>query len=132
MAALLCLGLALLSAVSTHGKRSTERLAPGPGQVAIRVELADGGAEQHFLHAGDHINLLAGAPANATSTLPDVTTNRVDGVLVLDVRPPPSAGLTGDGREPGTVLIIAADSDRSDVITSLAGRQVLAAQDKPP
>lgn len=132
VAALLCLALALLTAVAPRGATSADHLVPAPGQVAVRVELADGGADQHFLRAGDRIDLIAGAadtdPLVGTAA---ATTERIDDVRVLEVRPPPPTGLSGDDRQPGTVLIVSADASRADLVTSLANRKVLAARDKP-
>jgi len=133
VAALLCLALAVLAAVGHRGGRSGDHLAPAPGQVAVRVELADGGADQRFLRAGDHIALIAGAAeADSPAAAPGATADRIEGVRVLEVRSPPATGLTGGEHEGGTVLIVAADASRADLITSLASRKVLATRENQP
>lgn len=97
----------------------------------MRVELADGGADQHFLRAGDRIDLIAGAADTDPLVGAAAAAERIDDVRVLEVRPPPSTGLSGEDRQPGTVLIVSADASRADLVTSLANRKVLAARDKP-
>jgi hypothetical protein len=133
VAALLCLALALLGAVGHHRDRSADHLAPAPGQVAVRVELADGGADERFLRAGDRIDLIAGpGETDSPAATPAATADRIEGVRVLEVRSPPASGLTGGEHEAGTVLIVSADASRADLITSLASRRVLAARDNQP
>jgi hypothetical protein len=74
IAALACLVMAAISALHHSPASRHATVQPTTGEVAMSLVLADGGAAQQFLRAGDRVDLLS-----------DTENLRLRDVLVLDV-----------------------------------------------
>jgi hypothetical protein len=74
IAALGCLVMAAISALHHSPPSHSASIEPATGEVAMSLVLADGGAAQHFLRAGDRVDLLS-----------DTENLGLRDVLVLDV-----------------------------------------------
>ena len=127
VAAVLCLLLAAASALGS-GQASGEsptRTAPLtarllPDQVLVPVTLA---GRVDFLHAGDHVDLLAAAPDAAAAASLGIR------LLVVRVSQPPSDAFATDG---GTRLLVAAGRAVAAKIAAVPLGQVVAVLDKYP
>ncbi len=120
IAALACLVLAAITTLNRHGHSASptsQRLAPG--QVAVSLTLADGGAGSEFLRPGEHVDLLSDT---ADLTLSDVA--------VLSVaKPSPTGGLMHSASDPsaGTNLVVGVDPKDIATLTALSTRRTFAA-----
>ena len=127
VAAVLCLLLAAASALGS-GQASGEsppRPAPLtaqllPDEVLVPVTLAE---RVDFLHAGDHVDLLAAGPDAATATSLGIR------LLVVRVSQPPSDAFAADR---GTRLLVAAGRATAARIAVVPLGQVVAVLDKYP
>ncbi|HEY3737806.1 MAG TPA: hypothetical protein VGL26_10215 [Jatrophihabitans sp.] len=124
-----CLILAAVSVLTTGARPRTAPppRAPAPGEVALALTLADGGAGRGFLQPGDHVDLLSSTDG---LSLPDV--------LVLGVSTKPASGSLlnssssdEDGTGAGTAIVIAVDVSGLPTATALASRRVVAAPHAP-
>jgi hypothetical protein len=125
LAALACLGLALLAAARQPTARSTRDNTgpvPGPGQRAAPVSVSVD--PRSYLHVGDVVELLAAAadaeslPVDGTPPPAAVVAPRA---LVLSIGQPDIA--LSDSAWP---LVVSVDEQSARQIAALGGRHVLA------
>jgi Flp pilus assembly protein CpaB len=142
IAALGCLLLAAISAFAPTARpggpppSTTAPVAPtlAPGQVAVAVRLADGGAGLRFIRAGDRIDLLAAsAPTALAGTAPmgKGASASIDSVSVLAVRAPPDASPTAEPAG-GTEVVVAVDRAQALRLADFMTAPIFAALDKYP
>jgi hypothetical protein len=125
LAALACLGLALVAAArqpTAHSTRDNTGPVPAPGQRAAPVSVSVD--PRTYLHVGDVVELLAAA-ADVESLAVDGTPRPAAVVapraLVLSIGQPDTA--VGDAAWP---LVVSVDEQSARRIAALGGRQVLA------
>ncbi|MEO6885821.1 MAG: RcpC/CpaB family pilus assembly protein [Jatrophihabitantaceae bacterium] len=149
IAALLCLALAAVSAFApptarapdatartahdpvTHQPSGQQAVALEPGQVAVAVRLADGGAGAQFMRPGDRIDLIAGAPTDTPSPGNGRTPVPIVDVGVLAVRSPPPISAEA-GAAAATEVVVALSRRQITQLAGFSDRTVFAALDKYP
>jgi hypothetical protein len=120
-------------ATPSPSSSSPSVLQPKPGQVAVEVTLADGGAWRRFLHPGDTVQLLRAGPFGEPPAF-DPTVTRIPDVTVLSVVPenaPAPSGISaglGSTQTDGTRLVVsvaAADVPKLAATAAVANYAVL-------